>query len=192
MWIYWAFWVYCLIYGHLSILAKNKLSMKGQWLQCNVNWQFVEDLFSYQTHILWIFEIYSFLINWEFLFLSLVSSSTHIFDRYHMSPSFLAIVNIFWLISSTSRWVTWVHGSHPCTLVDTAWILSKPISTRSIWLIWLIMLISKGTGCFKCYFWLFEHLAWWAWAWWWACWLVLGISLLILQILKNPFYTNYI
>ena len=71
-------------------------------------------------------------------------------------PISLSVVDIFWPISTRSRWGTWMHGCISGLILHGAFqtkflgILYHKLST--------FMLIRRGAGSFKCHFQIFEIL----------------------------------
>ena len=83
-------------------------------------------------HVLRIFAIYSFLVNWEMvnswgiLGKQLVASSdSNFLQQYHMWPSCLVIANRFWSTPSRFRWAKYMDTLITWILANTAWILPK-------------------------------------------------------------------
>ena len=78
------------------------------------------------------------------------------FENYFMGfrvPNSLTVVDIFWPISTRSRWGTWMHNAHGCI---SGLILLGSFSNQFKQGLGdyygCFMLIRRGAGSFKCYF----------------------------------------
>ena len=83
----------------------------------------------------------------------------------------LTVADIFWPISTRSRWSTWMHNAHGCI---SGLILNGAFQTKFLGILYhklsTFIVIRRATGSFKCYFRIFEILGNYGWVPLWHVW----------------------
>ena len=107
----------------------------------------------------------------------------------------LTVADIFWPISTRSRWGTWMYNAHGCI---SGLILHGVFQTKFLGILYhqlsTFTVIRRGAGSFKCHFWIFEilenFLSWLGAMLWWPIIQVLANISVIIWSFSKIFFTE--